>query len=104
MERIKIYNSANGKCTYCGESLDINNFHIDHFIPKSSGGKNPKNLVASCPLCNLIKGNLSVEEFRKKLENMALIKTGKIGIINKYWNIKPKKIKFYYEEKKDGTI
>ena len=98
--RKEIYNITNGRCAYCGCELDFNNFHIEHFIPKSKKGNNFNNLIPSCPTCNLVKGDLLLEDFRKKIENLVYIKTGKIAIINKYWKIKPKKIKFYFEENK----
>lgn len=98
--REDIYNITNGKCAYCGCKLDYNNFHLEHFIPKSKNGVNYNNLIPSCPTCNLVKGDLLLEDFRNKIESLAYVKNGKIGIINKYWKIKPKKIKFYFEEKK----
>lgn len=52
-----LFTSQGGKCKYCG--CDISkNFHIDHFIPISKGGRNSiDNLVLSCPPCNLSKGS-----------------------------------------------
>lgn len=66
--RKRIFNKTNGRCFYCGCGLDIDDFHMDHFYPKSKGGKaNYENLVPSCPFCNLRKRDLSIEGFRNKL-------------------------------------
>lgn len=100
--RKEIFNITKGKCAYCGCKLDINNFHIDHFVAKANGGKNKNNLLPSCCLCNLMKSNLTLEEFRKEIENLIYLDTGKVGLINKYYKIKAKKIKFYFEEMENG--
>ena len=51
-------------CGYCGDSHyfvgGINNFHVDHFAPKSRFKElenNYQNLVYSCPYCNCSKSN-----------------------------------------------
>lgn len=43
-----LYIAFGGKCFYTNEPLDKNNFHIDHIIPKSKGGKDT---VANCVPC-----------------------------------------------------
>jgi 5-methylcytosine-specific restriction endonuclease McrA len=44
------------KCYWCGKPLN-GEYHVDHRIPLSKGGKNdPSNIVISCPHCNLSKG------------------------------------------------
>lgn len=98
--RKKIYDSLFGHCAYCGCELDFENFHIDHMIPKSKGGENGKNRVPSCPLCNMCKGELNVEEFREKIASLVTENdSGKIGLIKKYYNLIPKSKLFYFEEK-----
>jgi len=65
--RIKIFNKFNGRCAYCGQKIKIENFEIDHKIPKIAGEKEIheyKNLVPACKTCNSIKNNLTIEEFR----------------------------------------
>lgn len=96
--RERIFRLTNGRCAYCGKVLDFNKFHIDHVLAKSVGGKDKFNMLPSCPICNLSKSNLSLEQFRSKIENLTYIETGKIALIRNYWEIKPKKIKFYFEE------
>lgn len=103
--RKNVFNIMGGRCAYCGKKLDFNTFHIEHVVAKSKGGKDKNNLFPSCAVCNLQKNNLSLEEFRKKIENLAYIKTGKIGFVNNYWKITPKKIKFYFEEcEENGSL
>lgn len=101
--RKNIYELTNGKCFYCGCDLEFDNFHLDHFIPKSIGGKQRKNLVPSCPDCNLCKGKLDLESFRCKIENI-LNDRFEGRIIKKYYGVKKRRIKFYFEEVRDGDI
>ena len=97
--RKKIFDSLGGRCAYCGCELDFNDFHIDHLIPLSKGGTNGKNRVPSCPLCNLCKHDLDLEDFRKKIEGIFDdISYGKVGLIKKYYNVELKKRSFYFEE------
>lgn len=104
MNRRKIYELTKGKCFYCGCEIDFHNFHADHFFPKSKGGEKGKNLVPSCSECNICKGNLEIEKFREKLSNIP-DKTFSGKIMKKYYGIKAKAIKFYFEEisENDGT-
>lgn len=80
-ERFKIafIQAYNGKCSYCGVSLDLipkSLFQIDHFIyQKSSEFNNGKtaagninNLVLSCNICNHSKSSFSIpKDEREKL-------------------------------------
>ena len=97
MDRKKIFNMLNGKCFYCGCDLDINNFHLDHFKAKSLGNGQKDNLVPSCVDCNLCKSNLDIEKFREKLST-KIFQSFQGKMISKYYGVKPKKIKFYFEE------
>lgn len=52
-EQIKI-------CSYCGCDC-IDNYHIDHIEPLSTGGEHSiDNLTIACPTCNLSKNNKSM--------------------------------------------
>ena len=103
VNRTKIYEITKGKCFYCGCELDFNKFHLDHFKAKSNGGKQSNNLVPSCPDCNHCKGKLDIEQFRTKIEN--LLEDRFVGnIVKKYYGLESKKIKFFFEEVKDGDI
>lgn len=63
----------NGKCAYCGTSLDIvpqRYFEVDHFIyqkhPRFKGSKANagyiENLVLACNLCNRSKGDIDIPD------------------------------------------
>ena len=44
------------RCFYCGKECG-EDFHWDHHVPLNAGGKDEaRNLVLSCPQCNLRKG------------------------------------------------
>lgn len=44
---------TNGKCIYCGRSIDVSNAHEDHVFPRKAGGISIfANLVACCNVCN----------------------------------------------------
>lgn len=52
----------NYKCFYCKKALT--NYHVDHKMPVSKGGRNDKgNLCCACPSCNLKKKDKTAEEF-----------------------------------------
>lgn len=101
--RKKVFEITNGRCFYCGCELEFDNFHADHFHPKSFGGKAKDNLVPSCPDCNMSKGNLSIEQFGKKISDLP--KRDATGrMISKYYDISPKRIEFYFEVNDYGSI
>lgn len=98
-KRREIYNMTSGKCFYCGMELNFKDFHVDHFIAKSNGGKDKNNRVPACPDCNLIKSDKSLDEFRKEIEE-AINKNARSRTIAKYYKLKPRKILFYFEKMK----
>lgn len=50
----------NFTCQYCQTKLSVNDFTIDHVIPRVKGGKTKwENVVSSCYTCNSIKGHKS---------------------------------------------
>lgn len=103
VNRKNIYGITKGKCFYCGCELNFFDFHADHFYAKSKGGKRKNNLVPSCPDCNMCKGRLDIEQFRKKIEHISNDEF--VGrILKKYYDIKEHEIKFYFEEVEDGDI
>ncbi len=56
--RKALFLAHTGKCFYTNEPLDKNNFHIDHIIPKSKGGKDTvANCVPCLPAYNLQKSD-----------------------------------------------
>jgi len=55
--RQEIYKRDNGYCHICGKKVPKNNFHLDHLIPLSLGGKHTRqNVAIACPKCNLKRG------------------------------------------------
>lgn len=57
-QRKRIYENSSGLCAECGISLSVTNFHCDHKVPHSKGGKTTlENGQALCTRCNLEKGN-----------------------------------------------
>lgn len=51
-------------------------FHIDHIVPLSKGGNNKdENLQLLCRKCNMAKGSMTMEEWRKKQEYETTIPT-----------------------------
>lgn len=102
-KREKVYKKTNGKCIYCGCDIDFHEFHIEHFVPKSKikqDKDNLENLFPSCIDCNLLKGNLEIEEFRDKIQNFIFNDT-RCRTMARYYNLKPKSIIFYYEKKEE---
>ncbi len=56
-QRKKIYEKSLGYCAECGLSLSETNFHADHIVPYSKGGKTTlENGQAMCTRCNRKKG------------------------------------------------
>lgn len=99
-KREKVFKKTNGKCIYCGCDIDFYNFHMDHKKPRKKlqyDFDNINNLFPSCIDCNLLKGDLEVEEFREKLESF-IFKDTRCRALKKFYNLEPKKIKFFFEK------
>ena len=63
-KKTAILHKFNFKCFYCGNKINFQTLHIDHYLPRSKGGSDKdNNLVASCEKCNLIKNNKTQTEF-----------------------------------------
>ncbi|WHP06788.1 HNH endonuclease [Acinetobacter corruptisaponis] len=58
--------ASNKQCAYCGKKLQNSvESRVDHFEPKSRfDNEHINNYVCACVLCNTIKGNADIEEFR----------------------------------------
>ena len=94
--RQKAFKLSNGRCFYCGETLN-DDYELDHIIPRSKGGSGGKNLVACCKDCNSFKTDLTIEQFRGKIESM--IENDFHGrIYKKYFGIRRKHFNFYFEK------
>ena len=76
----QVFADTGGRCWYCGCELHPDHFHVDHQIPKSSGGSSDiDNLVASCERCNMVKGTLSIEEFRIRMKYMPAVLPSRVA-------------------------
>lgn len=65
ISRLKIYQRDGYKCVYCGTHKKLT---IDHVIPKSKGGKNTwENMATCCSDCNSKKGNKTLQESNMKM-------------------------------------
>jgi 5-methylcytosine-specific restriction endonuclease McrA len=63
----KQYALQKGRCHWCGCKVG-KTYHVDHVIPLSKGGSNdPRNIVISCPECNLKKHDKMPHEFSGRL-------------------------------------
>jgi 5-methylcytosine-specific restriction endonuclease McrA len=53
-----VYLRDNYTCQYCGHKFVRNELTLDHYIPKSKGGKKSwDNIIAACEYCNHSRGN-----------------------------------------------
>jgi hypothetical protein len=81
------------KCFYTLQTLDEKNFVLDHIVSRPNGDNSYRNLVAASREANNRKGNTSAEDFlrrvfregflnevelRDRLQNLSLIKEGKL--------------------------
>lgn len=111
-QRLDIYNKLNGHCAYCGKEIEYKDMQVDHQIPqrRAKKGRNkvsleviedPNNLFASCRRCNLHKRAVNLETYRRYVEEIPqkLLATFiyKAGLDYKLIEVKPRKIKFYFE-------
>ena len=95
--RQDVFNKFNGRCYLCGETIDIDNYHMEHKIPKSQNGKTEiGNLYPACCLCNMTKGPLLIEEFREKIANIQNSCSATI-LMSKYHLVTVTDVIFYFE-------
>jgi len=105
IKKINIFNKYNSKCAYCGTSICLKTFHIDHIKPKSKGGTYKyDNLNPSCGGCNLSKSNRLLDEWRIFLVHDAskifLLKSKSVSVLKrmKHIKFKAKDVVFYFEK------
>lgn len=66
-----VFSKCDGCCYYCGEDLIQETATVDHYVAKfHSGTDELSNLVPCCVRCNDLKGNLTVESWRRKFETI----------------------------------
>jgi len=124
INRISIHQKYNGKCGYCGITLEVKDMQVDHIIPQrlfvtyiQNNYKIPlflthltvddvnhfDNLMPSCRVCNKWKDTHYLEDFRREIEEQ--IKrlndySSNYRMAKKYGLIQetPSSIKFYFEQ------
>lgn len=90
--RLSVYNKFNGKCAYCGCSINISDMQVDHVVPKAffehhiknrfrvpsflshltlNDVDNADNLFPSCRVCNKWKSAHDLELFRSELQDQV---------------------------------
>lgn len=114
--RQTIFSKYDGKCAYCGNIIQFNDFTLDHIIPvnefKNDRLKHKEvgflrdhlqNLNPSCQSCNIYKKDLTIEKYREyiqtQIERLRIRVPGfkmaeRFGIV-KCFN---KAIKFHFEK------
>lgn len=61
----EIFRRDSYTCVYCGHRGNVLTLHVDHVTPRSRGGGNdPENLATACWFCNLEKGTRTGWEYR----------------------------------------
>lgn len=78
--RYHVFQKYSGHCAYCGSTILLEKFQVDHFISKmyfyghqSINGcrlNDISNLMPSCASCNLSKKHLDIETFRLKISSL----------------------------------
>lgn len=111
-QRLEVYNKFDGHCSYCGKKLEYKDMQVDHQIPqrRAKRGRNkvsfeviedPNNWFPSCRRCNSHKRAVSLETYRRYVEEIPqkLLATFiyKAGLDYKLIEVKPRRIKFYFE-------
>jgi len=86
-----IYHRDGEVCYYCKKTLHIGKVTLDHYYPRSLGGKfDVFNLVASCKRCNSFKKSRVPEDW--KALNIDMFKRGIVdGFINPIGGLSYKK-------------
>lgn len=85
-QRATLKGMFGGVCAYCGKPLG-DRWHADHFEPivRNDFGRDPKapprwperdnvaNLMPACAPCNIDKHSMSLEEWRRKLQQACRV-------------------------------
>lgn len=111
--REAVYDKYHGHCAYCGISIEYKQMQVDHLEPVSlypiDEVNRVDNLMPSCRSCNNYKHSLTIEMFRRALENQPttlMRDNSTYRIATRFGTVthNPKKIVFYFEELIDDRI
>jgi 5-methylcytosine-specific restriction endonuclease McrA len=111
-ERQTVYDKCAGHCAYCGAEITIKEMQADHVIPmefydayKAVGTDidTIENMLPTCRSCNNYKSTLTLEKFRKNIENWPdVLSNGNTTYRNavRFGMIipNPHKVEFYFEK------
>lgn len=116
-----VYAKYNGHCAYCGKELAYKDMQVDHIVPLrrrtsqeaidrfnrnnvqqiKKGTNDLSNLMPACEICNAVKGEMSIEEFREEIKKQAerVMKTFQAKMSEAYGLIEfhDYPINFYFE-------
>lgn len=109
-KRYAVFNKFNGKCAYCGKTLKFKEFQVDHLISFKQAGtfiNKESNLMPSCPVCNIMKGDGSLDVFRARMkalrfelfDSVKFTFAYRIGLVS----LSEPVDKFYFETLPDQT-
>lgn len=105
-ERRAVYNKTDGHCAYCGRKIILAQTQVDHVVPLHLGGADTiENMLPACRSCNHYKGTLSLDRFRRCLENMpdVLDRDSVTYRIARRFGLvvsNPHPVKFYFERQR----
>ena len=103
MDREKILNMFGGKCAYCGDTITLRTFQVDHIHAKYRGGEDKdSNYYPACRSCNASKATYTLEEFRTRLvDDVQRLRrdSSKFRILERFNLIQSKldNVVFYFE-------
>lgn len=107
-ERMRIYNSMDGHCAYCGAEITYGEMAVDHVIPLHNGGTDTvDNMMPACRSCNHYKSTHSLEVLRESIERFPDVLTRdcvtyKIAVRFGMVVPNPHPLVFYFEKVRGG--
>lgn len=85
MQRIELFSRSNGECQKCGAPITLTDFHADHVIPWSKGGKTTlANGQALCRPCNLNKSATMEIPYQMHLPAGWTLRAWQEEFVNRY--------------------
>jgi len=108
INRKAVYEKFNGCCAYCGKEIEFKDMQVDHIIPKRNGGTDDfDNLFPTCRRCNHYKRTLSIESFRRTIEEIPLKLMErqyifKVGVDYGFFEPHRRRVEFYFEQFEEG--